>query len=425
MDKHNEIYQAYIQILKEELVPAMGCTEPIALAYAAAKCREILGATPTKVEVIASGSIIKNVKSVIVPNTGQLKGIQAAVAAGIIVGDANKELEVISNVKEEEKALIKEYMDKTPIEVKYLQGGLIFDIIITQWAGEDYAKVRIANYHTNIVLVEKNREIILEKPVIGESEEGLTDRSLLTMADIWDFATTCDIVDIQELMEKQIECNMAIAQEGLKKSYGANIGSVMLDTYGDGIKNRVSAMAAAGSDARMHGCEMPVVINSGSGNQGITCSVPVIEFARDLGVDHTKLLRALVLSNLIAIHQRTGLGRLSAFCGVVCAGAAAGAAIAYLQGGGLKEVSHTVVNALAMVAGIVCDGAKPSCAAKIAFSVNAGLLGYDMYACGNQFYHGDGLVTKGVDNTIRNIGRLGREGMRETNEEIIKIMTEE
>ncbi len=424
MEKKNEKYQAYMQILNEELVIAMGCTEPIALAYAAAKCKEILGEQPTKVEVMASGSIIKNVKSVVVPNTGGLKGIRASVAAGIIAGDANKKLEVISQVTGEAKSYIKEYMDNTDIHVKCAEGGLIFDIIITQWAGDEYAKVRIVNYHTNIVMIEKNGEKLLEKPVIGENEEGLTDRSLLNMEDIWEFATTCDILDIKELIEKQIECNMAIAKEGIKESYGANIGKVMLTIYGDSIKNRASAMAAAGSDARMNGCEMPVVINSGSGNQGITCSVPVIVFAKELGIDHKKLLRALVLSNLITIHQKTGIGRLSAFCGVVCAGASAGAGIAYLEGGGLKEVSHTVVNALAMVSGIVCDGAKPSCAAKIAFSVNAGLLGYDMYTCGNQFYGGEGLVTKGVENTIRNIGRLGREGMRETNEEIIKIMTE-
>lgn len=425
MDKQNKKYQAYIQILEEELVPAMGCTEPIALAYAAAKCKKVLGTTPTRVEIMASGSIIKNVKSVIVPNTGHLKGIKAAVAAGIIVGDPGKELEVISLVKEEEKILIKEYMEETDIEVKYLEGGPTFDMIMTQWADGDYAKVRIANYHTNMVLIEKNGERILEKPVIGESEEGLTDRSLLTIDDIWDFATTCETGDVRELIDNQIKCNMAIAKEGLTKSYGANIGTVMLHTYGDGIKNRVSAMAAAGSDARMHGCEMPVVINSGSGNQGITCSVPVIEYAKELGVDDDTLVRALVMSNLIAIHQKTGIGRLSAFCGVVCAGAAAGAGIAYLRGGGLAEVSHTVVNALAMISGVVCDGAKPSCAAKIAFSVNAGLLGYDMYICGNQFYDGDGLVTKGADCTIKNIGRLGREGMRETNEEIIRMMTEE
>jgi len=372
---------------------------------------------------MASGSIIKNVKSVIVPNTGNLKGIEASIAAGIIAGDPGKELEVISCVSEEEIESIKEYLEYTPMKIKCLEGDSIFDIVITLFSEEDYAKIRISDYHTNITYMEKNGKVLLDKSDASEDTKELLDYSLLTMEDIWDYARTCNLEDVKESIEKQIECNMAIAEEGIKNPYGANIGKVMLDRYGGGIENRVSAMAAAGSDARMHGCEMPVVINSGSGNQGITCSVPVIEFARGNNIEHTKLLRALVLSNLLAIHQKSQIGTLSAFCGVVCAGAAAGAAISYLQGGGFKEVSHTLVNTLAMLSGMVCDGAKPSCAAKIAFSVNAGLLGHDMYAYGNQFYCGDGLVTKGADNTISNIGRLGRQGMRETNNEIIRIMT--
>lgn len=423
MEKRNERYQAYIQILKEELVLAMGCTEPIALAYAAAKCREVLGSVPSRVVVEASGSIIKNVKSVIVPNTGHLKGIQAATAAGIVAGDASKELEVISQVSEEKQKEIGDYLKTADIEVKFLDKGLTFDIIVTETAESgDTAVVRIANYHTNIVLVEKNGQKLIDIPVEGEEETGLTDRSLLDMHDIWDFATTCDVEDVKEVLQQQIDCNMAIAEEGMRADYGANIGSVMLDAYGDSIENRAVAKAAAGSDARMYGCEMPVVINSGSGNQGITCSVPVVEYARAMDMDEESMLRALTLSNLIAIHQKTGIGRLSAFCGAVCAGVAAGAGIAYLKGGQEKEIFHTVVNGLAVVSGIVCDGAKPSCAAKIAMSVRAGLLGYDMYIRGQQFHGGDGIVTKGADETIENIGRLGREGMRETNEEIIKIM---
>ncbi len=424
MDRKQEKYQAYINILKEELITATGCTEPIALAYGAAKCREVLGEIPDEVEVWASGSIIKNVKSVIVPNTGGMKGIRAAAAAGIIAGDASGELEVIASVSEEEKERIKEYLERTDIQVHALESDLTFDIVIEERKGSNHSRVRIANYHTNVVLVEHNGEKELEIPVEGESEEGLTDRSLLNMEDIWDFAMTCDTEDVKEVLERQIACNTAISQEGLAGNYGANIGSVMLGAYGEDIRNRASAKAAAGSDARMNGCEMPVVINSGSGNQGITCSVPVIEYARELGAGEEKMLRALTLSNLVAIHQKTGIGRLSAFCGAVCAGAAAGAGIAYLKGGGYQEVIHTVVNALAVVSGMVCDGAKASCAAKIAFSVNAGILGYEMYVRGQQFYGGDGLVTKGIDNTIRNIGRLGREGMRLTNDEIIKIMIE-
>lgn len=424
MEKVNKKYDAYVQILKEELITAMGCTEPIALAYAAARCKELLGKLPEKVIVKVSGSIIKNVKSVVVPNTGGMKGIRAAVAAGFVAGRPEKKLEVISQVSDEERAAIQAYTEQADMEICYLDSGRVFDIIIEAAAGEDTAKVRIANYHTNIVLEEHNGEKLLETVVEGDQEEGLTDRSLLNMEDIWDFAMTCEIEDVRAILDHQIDCNMAIAKEGLTHPYGACIGQVMLDAYGDEIRNRASAMAAAGSDARMSGCELPVVINSGSGNQGITCSVPVIEYARELCSGDEKMYRALTLSNLVAIHQKTGIGRLSAFCGAVCAGVAAGAGIAYLRGGGFKEIAHTVVNGLAIVSGIVCDGAKPSCAAKIAASVNAGILGYEMYVRGQQFYGGDGLVTKGADNTIRNIGRLGKEGMAGTNDEIIKIMIE-
>lgn len=424
MEKANKKYDAYVQILKEELITAMGCTEPIALAYAAARCKELLGKLPEKVIVKVSGSIIKNVKSVVVPNTGGMKGIRAAVAAGVVAGRPEKKLEVISQVSDEERAAIQAYTEQADMEICYLDSGRVFDIIIEAVAGEDTAKVRIANYHTNIVLEEHNGEKLLETVVEGDQEEGLTDRSLLNMEDIWDFAMTCEIEDVRAILDHQIDCNMAIAKEGLTHPYGACIGQVMLDAYGDEIRNRASAMAAAGSDARMSGCELPVVINSGSGNQGITCSVPVIEYAKELCSGDEKMYRALALSNLVAIHQKTGIGRLSAFCGAVCAGVAAGAGIAYLRGGGFKEIAHTVVNGLAIVSGIVCDGAKPSCAAKIAASVNAGILGYEMYVRGQQFYGGDGLVTKGADNTIRNIGRLGKEGMAGTNDEIIKIMIE-
>ncbi len=424
MEKANKKYDAYVQILKEELITAMGCTEPIALAYAAARCKELLGKLPEKVIVKVSGSIIKNVKSVVVPNTGGMKGIRAAVAAGFVAGRPEKRLEVISQVSDEERAAIQAYTEQADMEICYLDSGRVFDIIIEAVAGEDTAKVRIANYHTNIVLEEHNGEKLLETVVEGDQEEGLTDRSLLNMEDIWDFAMTCEIEDVRAILGHQIDCNMAIAKEGLTHPYGACIGQVMLDAYGNEIRNRASAMAAAGSDARMSGCELPVVINSGSGNQGITCSVPVIEYAKELCSGDEKMYRALTLSNLVAIHQKTGIGRLSAFCGAVCAGVAAGAGIAYLRGGGFKEIAHTVVNGLAIVSGIVCDGAKPSCAAKIAASVNAGILGYEMYVRGQQFYGGDGIVTKGADNTIRNIGRLGKEGMAGTNDEIIKIMIE-
>lgn len=425
MKKEDVKYGAYVQILKEELVPAMGCTEPIALAYAAAKAREILGSIPDKVVIEASGSIIKNVKSVIVPNTNHLKGIPAAATAGIIAGRAEKELEVIAQVTESEIEQMKQFLQTADIKVVHADNGITFDIIVSVYKGSSYAKVRIANYHTNIVLMEKDGEVLYEIAVEGEKEEGLTDRNLLNMKDIWDFAMTVDVKDIKETLDRQIAYNTAIAEEGLRGDYGANIGSVLLDTYGDDIRTRAKAKAAAGSDARMNGCELPVIINSGSGNQGMTSSIPVIEYAKEFDADEDILYRALALSNLVTIHQKTGIGRLSAYCGAVSAGAGAGAGIAYLCGGGYEEVIHTVVNALAIVSGIVCDGAKASCAAKIASAVDAGILGYNMYKRGQQFYGGDGIVTRGVEETIQNVGRLGKQGMKETNEEIIKIMVGE
>ena len=425
MKKEDVKYGAYVQILKEELVPAMGCTEPIALAYAAAKAREILGSIPDKVVIEASGSIIKNVKSVIVPNTNHLKGIPAAATAGIIAGRAEKELEVIAQVTESEIEQMKQFLQTADIKVVHADNGITFDIIVSVYKGSSYAKVRIANYHTNIVLMEKGGEVLYEIAVEGEKEEGLTDRNLLNMKDIWDFAMTVDVKDIKETLDRQIAYNTAIAEEGLRGDYGANIGSVLLDTYGDDIRTRAKAKAAAGSDARMNGCELPVIINSGSGNQGMTSSIPVIEYAKEFDADEDTLYRALALSNLVTIHQKTGIGRLSAYCGAVSAGAGAGAGIAYLCGGGYEEVIHTVVNALAIVSGIVCDGAKASCAAKIASAVDAGILGYNMYKRGQQFYGGDGIVTRGVEETIQNVGRLGKQGMKETNEEIIKIMVGE
>lgn len=417
-----EVYEAYVNILKEELVPAMGCTEPIALAYAAAKAREVLGNVPDRVEVGVSGSILKNVKSVIVPNTNQLKGISTAVAAGIVAGNAKKELEVIADVTEEQANNIKTYLENTKIDVKCIDGNHTFEILVEAYYGKDSATVRIVNYHTNIVLIKKNAEILLEAEVVGESEEGLTDRSIMNMKDICEFVDMVDIEDVREVIGRQINYNSAIAEEGLRENYGANIGKIIIKTEGDSVRVRAKAMAAAGSDARMNGCEMPVIINSGSGNQGITCCVPVVEYAKEFKVSEEKLYRALVLSNLVSIYQKTGIGRLSAYCGAVSAGVAAGAGITYLHGFGYKEIKHTVVNALAITSGMICDGAKASCAAKIAMSVDAGILGFEMYRNGQQFYGGDGIVAKGVDATIKNVGCLGKDGMRETNQTIIDMM---
>lgn len=425
MTKEDQRYGAYVQILKEELIPAMGCTEPIALAYGAAVARDILGTVPERVTIGASGSIIKNVKSVIVPNTGHLKGIPAAAAAGIVAGDASRELEVIASVSPEQVEKIREFLDQVPIAVEHIDNGPTFDIVVTVYKGQDEAKVRIANFHTNIVRKEKNGQVLLDIPVKEDSEEGLTDRSLLTMEGIWDFANTVDVEDVRETLERQMKYNMAIAEEGMKNDYGANIGKVLKDTWGDDIRTRAKAMAAAGSDARMNGCELPVIINSGSGNQGITSSVPVIVYAKELGVDEDKLYRALALSDLTTIHQKTPIGRLSAYCGAVSAGAGAGAGIAYLNGADFETVIHTVCNAVAITSGMICDGAKASCAAKIAESVDAGILGYYMYKNGQQFVAGDGIVGKGIEKTLQNVGRLARDGMKATNEEILQIMIEE
>lgn len=429
MKKDDIRYKTYIRILEEELVPAFGCTEPIALAYAAARAREVLGDIPDRVVLQVSGSIIKNIKSVIVPNTNHLKGIPAAAAAGIIAGDPEKELEVISHVAEDQVDKIRDFLENAPIEVEHIDYGHVFDIIVTEYKEDSYTKVRIADYHTNIVLIEKNGDILFEKELLTEDADteepaDRVDRSLLNMEDIWDFACTVDTAEVSRLLDRQIRYNNAIAEEGLLGDYGANIGSVLLHSYGNDITVRAKAKAAAGSDARMNGCELPVIINSGSGNQGITCSVPLIEYAKELNSAKEELYRALVLSNLVAIHEKTEIGTLSAYCGAVSAGAGAGAGIVYLCGGDYQAVIHTVVNALAIVSGIVCDGAKASCAAKIAFSVDAGILGYNMYKNDQEFKGGDGIVMKDVESTIRGIGRLGKDGMRETNEEIIRLMVD-
>ncbi|MCI2106554.1 MAG: L-serine ammonia-lyase, iron-sulfur-dependent, subunit alpha [Intestinimonas sp.] len=423
----NEIkYKTYVQILKEELVPAMGCTEPIALAYAAATARDNLGCGPDNVEAYVSRNIIKNAKSVVVPNTNGLKGIEAAVAAGIISGVPGKLLEVISEVSEEQKRQIRNFMEEVPIKIAPLDSDVVFDIVLVLHHKSDEVKIRIAQNHTNIMYIKKNGVLLYQKTKSEpETENVPTDKNLLNLSDIIHFADTCNLDDIRPILTPQIKYNMAIAEEGLKNHYGANIGSTLLKFYGNDVRNRAIAKAAAGSDARMGGCAMPVIINSGSGNQGITASVPVIEYAHELNVPEDKLYRALAVSNLIAIHQRAGIGTLSAYCGAVSAGCAAGCGIAYLYGGRLEELAHTLVNSVVIVSGIICDGAKPSCAGKIASSVEAGILGYHMFMNGQEFKYGDGIVKCGVEETIQNVGRLGKEGMKETDKEIVKIMLDE
>jgi len=423
--KTDKIYQQYLDILREELRPAMGCTEPIALAYAGAKARQLLGALPERVEVYVSGNIIKNVKSVIVPNTGGLSGIGSAVCAGIVAGDADKQLEVISRVTDEQRQALKVFLSTASVTIAPSDSELIFDIDLILHRGEDRVRLRIVNHHTNLVYMERNGEVLLDLPVAESSEDHLTDKSCLSIEKIVEFADCLDVEDVRELVGNQIACNMAIAREGIRGNWGANVGSVILTRQGDLLAKQAAAYAAAGSDARMSGCEMPVIIISGSGNQGITASVPVAVYAEAMGVTEEELLRAVTLSDLVTIHQKTGIGRLSAYCGAISAGCGAGAGIAYLKGGKLDAVAHTVVNAIAILSGTICDGAKPSCAAKIAAAVDAGILGCDMYAENQQFWGGDGIVTKGVDNTVNNVGRLAREGMRETDKTILKIMLDE
>ena len=394
-------YQDYINVLKEELIPAMGCTEPIAIAYAGAIAREHLGCLPERVEIEVSGNIIKNVKSVIVPNTGGLRGIEVAAAAGIVAGDAAKELKVISEVSTEAVAVIHKFLESTPITVNFSDSKKIFDIMITVYGNGHSAYVRICEFHTNIVEIREDDKYVLQKDIAVEDSLGFTDRGFMNVQEIIEFADTARIEDVKDILDLQIECNVNISEEGLAGDYGANIGKVLLKTYGtDDVK-----------------------IRAGSGNQGITASIPVIEYAKELGVSDEKRYRALLVSNLITIHLKSGIGRLSAYCGAVSAGCASGAGIAYLYGGGVDEVSHTIVNSLAITSGIICDGAKASCAAKIATAIDAGILGYNMYKEGQQFYGGDGIVSKGVENTIKNVGQLAKEGMATTDQEILKIMT--
>lgn len=425
MDRNSVCYKTYVEILKRELVPAMGCTEPIAIAYCAAKARSVLGTMPTEVLIEVSGNIIKNVKSVIVPNSGGRRGIEAAAAVGILAGKEDLELEVLSQVTEQEIEALGSYIEQTKFTVVSMDTPYLLDMAVTVKHGETSAKVRIAQEHTNIIEILKDGNTLLSNPVVEDKGQDGPDYGLLTIEKIYDFAETAEIDDVKEILDRQIECNTAIAREGLQGDYGANIGRILMAEYGDRVENRAKAMAAAGSDARMNGCSLPVVINSGSGNQGMTASLPVIEYARELKCSKEKLYRALLISNLVTLHQKTGIGRLSAYCGAVSAGAGAGTGIAYLEGGDLNVLAHTLVNALAITSGIVCDGAKASCAAKIAVAVDTGIMGYKMYKNGQQFYGGDGLVAKGVENTIRNIGRLGKEGMKETDKEIIRIMTGE
>lgn len=423
MEKNDVRYSAYTRLVHYELRPAMGCTEPIAVAYACAKARALLGCLPERVELVVSGNIIKNVKSVVVPNTGGRRGLKTSAAVGVTAADESRELECLAQLTDADREAIDAYLQRDCIQIDVATSGRVFDLDVTVYAGENSARVRIADAHTNIVHLSRNGEILLDKPLIDAMDD--PDEGLLTVEGIVDYADSVDLDDVREPLERQIAYNTAISDEGLKNTYGASIGRVMLQGYGkEDVHIRAKARAAAGSDARMNGCELPVIIVSGSGNQGITATMPLVEYAQTYGVEHDRLLRALIVADLLTVHQKTGIGRLSAFCGAVNAACGAAAGIAYLMGGGLKEVSHTLVNALAIVSGMVCDGAKASCAAKIVAALEGGLMGYEMYRNGFQFYSGDGLVKKGVENTIGNIARLGKKGMSETDREILRMMIE-
>ena len=424
MERNSVQYQQYTKILQEELIPAMGCTEPIAIAYAAAKCRALLGCCPERCVMWVSGSIIKNVKSVIVPNTGGQKGLETAIAAGIVGGDADAELQVLANIRPEQLAKIEQYRKNTPIEIRHAQNGIMFYIDITCYGAGHSVRVVIAQNHTNIIRIEKDGEALFEKAEQENAQERAVERSMLSIEGIWNYVQSVHLADVAPLIERQIAYNSALSKEGLTNSWGAEIGKILQRNSGGDVRMLARAAAAAGSDARMSGCELPAIILSGSGNQGITATMPVLVYAEQLHSTKEQIYRALVLSDLVTIHQKTGIGSVSAFCGAVCAGVGAGCGIAYLQGADYDAICHTVVNALAIVSGMLCDGAKSSCAAKISAAVDAGIMGYMMYDCGQQFYGGDGLVKKGVENSINSVCEVAREGMRETNERILKVMLE-
>lgn len=412
----------YIKLLRDELIPVNGCTEPVSIAYAASLARKYLGEYPNLVNITASRSIIKNVKAVVVPNTNGLRGVKPAVAIGIVGGDSDKHLLCISNVEPNKIIECKNFLNNVPINVNMSESKFIFDIEIELFGAKNSVKVRIVDNHDNVVFIEKNGEVLLQKDIVGIEKVEISDKSILTVENIYEFVTTVEIEKVKDILEKQIECNLKIAEEGLTHSYGANIGKTLLSIGEPNLMTKAKAWAAAGSDARMSGCNMPVVINSGSGNQGMTCTIPVVIYADELKVSHEVKLRAVLLSNLLTLHVKEGIGLLSAYCGAIAAGCCAGAAISYLYGHGIKGISETLVNAIAISSGIICDGAKSSCAAKIALAVESGIFGYHMFINGNNFKNGEGIVNKEVETTIKNVGKLASKGMVETDKQIVNIM---
>ena len=417
--------QEYVNVLQEELVPAQGCTEPIAIAYAAAKAREVLGCFPREMVVRCSGNIIKNAKSVVVPNTGGLKGIEVAAIAGAVAGDADRGMEVLSGVTDLDIREIAALRGTGLCRIELLETDASLHLIVSTTAGADSARVEIIHSHTNISRIVRNDVVLFERVFDGANfNAALSDRSFLSVRGIYEFASTVDLDDVRALLDRQIAYNMAIAEEGLRGEYGVGVGRLLIENYGDSVFAQVRAYAAAGSDARMSGSVLPVITNSGSGNQGMTASLPVIIYAREKSLPDERMYRALLLSNLVTIHEKTGLGRLSAYCGAVCAACGAGAGITFLEGGTVEQVSRTITNTLANVSGIVCDGAKASCAAKIASSIDAAILGHLLAMRDRSFEVDSGIVKDTVESTIAAACRLGREGMRETDAEILRIMLE-
>ena len=413
----------YLQILKEELLPALGCTEPIALAYGAADCRRLLGEDPVRIAARCSGNIIKNVKGVVVPNCGGMKGIDTAVVAGALYGDSSKGLEVLSSVTSDKAAELCKDVKRIKVEVSLLETEAKLHFIISMEGKDHSASVEIIHQHLNVVKSVKDGDVVFFKAFEEkEMNTELADRSGMNIADIISFAENAPLEELEEIIAPQIRCNKAISKEGLENPYGAEVGRVLMKAGNGCLYDKMAAAAAAGSDARMSGCSMPVIINSGSGNQGMTVSLPVIVYAEEMGFSHEKLVRALVLSNLSAIHQKTRIGRLSAYCGAVSAAAGAAAAISWLDNGSIEQIDDTIVNTLATVSGMICDGAKPSCAGKIAVAVNAALLAHDMAMSGHSYRSGDGIVKDDVEKTVSGVGQIASDGMSETDSVILSVM---
>ena len=422
MEQH--VSDTYVHILKNELIVALGCTEPIAIAYAGALARKVLGAVPQRVNVACSGNIVKNVKGVTVPNSGGLRGIKVAALLGITGGDAKKELAVLESVTDEAREEARRLLAAGVCTTSLVEGEENLAVTVTAEAGGHTALVEIRGTHTHVARIEKDGAVLQSSAVEGGVQKTAPDKALLNVRDILTFAETADLSEIKPLLLRQIECNVAISHEGLRQGYGGEVGRTLLELYGTCCPVQVRAAAAAGSDARMNGCPMPVVINSGSGNQGITLTLPVVEYAKELHASSEMLLRALVLANLLSVHQKKYIGSLSAYCGATSAACAAGAAVCWMRGGGYEEICGTITNTLATLGGMLCDGAKSSCAAKIATAVQTALLAAAMSAHGRRFRHGDGIVTQNVEETIADIGYIAREGMRYADSEILRLMLE-